>query len=161
MKKIKNSIKKEVSKKVTKKELDNFYVSIKDFNNKRKNLLLTIKDSLIMQEELEKIKELRKNKFNILNEIKKNMHLINSDFHKLKKLFPNIKNMISYTEKEIGEVETSISEIELNKILDINQNNINSFKKENISKSTFNLNSNKIDRIKNNLKVIESKLNNL
>ncbi len=69
--------------------------------------------------------------------------------------------MISYTEKEIGEVETSISEIELNKILDINQNNINSFKKENISKSTFNLNSNKIDRIKNNLKVIESKLNNL
>ncbi len=157
---------------------------------KRKYLLLSVKNSLIVQEEMDKIQQLRKEKSAILNQIKKNMESINSDYQELKKLLPNVKNVLSITEQELGNIESDIellkSDIkndeekirieESMKESILSGEGINSHQKSSLkdeikshydiekrpiipSKTTKNIS--KLDRIQNNLKVIESKLNQL
>jgi len=166
-------------------EYDNLYISMVDVNNKRKSLLSTIKDSLIMQEEYEKVKSLRKSKFDILNDIKKNMKNINLGYQKLKKVLPNVKNVLAYTENELSHLEDQVSMLksnissENNEILkneslitSLNSGNVLSKispnKKKPIVKKVVkkvhkdvSKELSKLDRIKNNLKVIEAKLGDI
>ena len=154
-------------------ELDNLYISMPDVDNKRRSLLSSIKDSLIMQEESEKIKELRARKSKVLNEIKKDLVSINSNYQKLKKLFPNVKSVISYTEKELKDLEGQVQSIKRNissekkeiigeEIMINKLSDSKPIKKELIqpknslkSKQKKKLILFKLNRIKNNLSVIE------
>ena len=65
---------------------DDLYVAIADPTEKRKELLEAIKTSLVMQEESEKVAEIRKKKNVELGHIKTNMNKLNQDYQKLKKL---------------------------------------------------------------------------
>ena len=85
------------------------FVPMHDVSEKRKNLLLSIKNSLVMQEEYEKILMIRAKKAEILKTIKKGMTSLNTDYSKIKKHFPNVKNVLSNTEKEIAILESQIS----------------------------------------------------
>jgi hypothetical protein len=80
------------------------YIPMNDYSEKRKSLLVALKDTLVVQEESEKVFLIRKRKAEILREIKKNMDSLNSDYQKVRKLMPNVKNVISNTEKEINEL---------------------------------------------------------
>jgi len=104
-----------VAKKQTKPEAkkveqayDNLYVNLTDANEKRRNILDSIKNALVMQEEQERVVELRKDKTVVLNDIRKELYSVNSSYQKLKKHLPNVKNVISYTEKELTMLESSI-----------------------------------------------------
>ena len=190
-----------VKKKVVRKgtdNLDNLYISMHNPKDKRKDILNSIKNSLVMQDEYEKVIGVRKEKHILLNEIKKEMSSLNSNYQKLKKLLPNIKGVLSYTEKELNELnqtvnvlrsdiksdnekiavteglEYSIANGELNKNNKQNTNNINDKekinskqktntnpKKKELKKKVIPVKLSKLDRIKNNLKVVESKLNSM
>lgn len=178
-------------KKNTENDLDTLYVSIADPIQKRKNILLAIKNSLIVQEEHSKIISVRNQKQEVLSMIKKNLNDVNSDYQKLKKVLPNVKNIISYTEKELSELESQIdnlkgsiaydkeaikeSEQVVNKLrkttgsinLKKEDENIKEVKKTpelvevkntSVEKNNKKIPLSKLDRIKNNLAVIEAKL---
>ncbi len=180
--------KKSIKKTTSSDELDNLYIAMHNSTEKRKNILYSIKNSLVMQDEYEKVFNIRKNKGLILNEIKKELSSLNSNYQKLKKLLPNVKNVISYTEKELEVLDRSIDSLRNDissdrETISLDENLKESIKsgtplikaKENIikakeesikkpvkkttKKKTEKLT--KLDRIKNNLKVIESKLNSL
>ena len=163
------------------------YIPMSDVSEKRKSILKSLKDSLIMQEEYEKIVEVRKSKTAILKEIKKGMDSINSDYQDVKRKLPNVKNVLSFTEKEIYELESQIENLRDNMKLDSEEikmlskmsksggykspekrsATISRVKKktEEVSyapvKKQDSSQISKVDRIKNNLKVIESKLKGL
>jgi chromosome segregation ATPase len=172
--------------KKSKESYGDLFIPMHDVSEKRKHLLLSMKNSLVMQEEYEKILMLRANKAEILSTIKKGMTSLNSDYSSLKKHFPNVKNVLSNTEKEINILESQINllknsnvknsddilkKIELEKKLEqtkyINQPIV---KKVPVKKATAKpvLEApivikplTKKERVKANLKSIESKLNNL
>ncbi|NQZ85275.1 MAG: hypothetical protein HRU03_06155 [Nanoarchaeales archaeon] len=85
------------------------FIPMHDVSEKRKHLLLSLKNSLIMQEEYDKILMMRAKKAELLKTIKKGMTSLNTDYLKLKKHFPNVKNVLLNTEKEIGILESQIS----------------------------------------------------
>ena len=150
------------------------YVPMNDVSEKRKSLLMSLKDSLVMQEEFEKIIEIRQQKAEILKQIKKGVESLNSDYQKIRRTFPNVKNVLSNTEKEIDELETQISSLKTN--IRSDQEAIDmlnameskaSGKKPTKARTTSTKKKapakkvSKIDRVKNNLKVIEEKLDKL
>lgn len=172
---------------IEKETYEDLYVCMYNAKEKRKHLLTGIKNSLVMQGEFEKINEIRKDKIKVLNEIKRGMEDLNKSYQQLKKELPNVKNVISYTEKELDELEKQIhmlkEEEKINqrdiKIEEYMQetlrDNKGSLKKiiekkedkklapkatkdENTQTTQNPKNLTKLDRIKNNLKVIESKL---
>ena len=173
--------------KVSGEALDNLYISMHSPKDKRKNVLLSIKNSLIMQDEYEKITKIRKEKIEVLNEIKKELSAINSDYQALRKILPNVKNVLTYTEKELDELNLSIDTLKSdiksdNEEIDLDKNLENSIiggrkglankisvvkkeektiKKEVVEKKPKKIKSNKLDRIRQNLKIIESKLNSM
>ncbi len=175
MKAIKTKIK-------TEEGYNSLYIPMPDFKEKRKTLLSSLKDSLIVQEEYEEIFELRKKKAEILRAIKKSMGNLNNDYQKIKKNLPNVKNVLSYTEKEINELDSHIDLLKggikadkerLSDYEDMrehesfrekpnrNEPQIQEHKRKKPIKKKSIEPLNKIDRIKNNLSVIESKLNKL
>jgi len=87
------------------------YICLNDAQDKKKYVLQGIKNSLIMQEEYEKIVEMRKNKVLISKEIKTQMNSINVLYQNLKKQLPNVKGVLNYTEKELGELEGQIDSL--------------------------------------------------
>ena len=95
--------------KKSKDSQSDLFIPMHDVSDKRKHLLLSLKNSLVMQEEYEKILMIRAKKSEILNTIKKGMTSLNSDYLKLKKHFPNVKNVLSNTEKEISILESQIN----------------------------------------------------
>ena len=163
---------------------ENMYICMNDITLKRKYILQSLKSSLVLQEEQEKVMQIRAEKLLVLNEIKKEMESINLKYQSLKKLLPNVKNVISYTEKELGELDSQIDflkkdvrnknrEIELDqktaealnsgmkfvksrKYESIGEEKLVSTEKSNVDSKKKNMT--KIERIQNNLKVIESKL---
>ena len=184
--------KKSVKKKV--EETSNYndlFVAMSEPKLKRKYLLLGVKNALVMQEELDKIQILRKEKHRTLNEIKKNLEAVNDDYQLLKKLMPNVKNILSITETELSNLESEIEllksdiksdqeQIEIDERLKESILGVKVKKKDNYEEIRYNQkpignmaiipNSDKknvgrsiskLDRIQNNLKVIESKLNDL
>lgn len=182
-------------KTITSKEegYEDLYICLNDAQYKRKNLLLGMKNSLLMQEEYERIIEIRKNKSAILNEIKKNYDSLNKKYQEFRKALPNVKNTISYTEKELSELENQVNMLKkdtiynneniildekvIEKLSDSNKNlrevsqkikethlKNPQIKKEEVKiepVSVIKQKLTKIDRIKNNLQVIESKLKNI
>jgi ethanolamine ammonia-lyase small subunit len=174
--------------KKSKESYGDLFIPMHDVSEKRKHLLLSLKNSLVMQEEYEKILTIRAKKSEILSTIKKGMTSINSDYLKLKKHFPNVKNVLSNTEKEIAILESQINllknsnvknsdeilkRIDMEKELEKSKLQIikNSTKKSSIknssgikkviSKPVIKKPLTKKERVKANLKSIESKLNNL
>lgn len=179
----------------TKKQLnEDLYVCMSNVVEKRKSLLECVKESLIIQKEFEDVKVIREKKALIRKEVKKKLDLLNQEYQNLKKMLPNVKNIISYTEKEIGDLDSQINILESNKIAD--EKNIalekslkkkleesSDLKKKVVLKKSLdkkkedlkeepvvvhkNISSKKksklsqIERIENNLKVIESKLKNI
>ena len=113
----------------------NIFINFEKYKNKRKHLLKTIKSSLEIQQDLEKIKNVREEKINIFIEIEKIFIRINK---KKKKL-------------EIGLPKKKITEKE--KIINKNKNNL---KEKIFSKNP--IENTKENRIKNNLKYLEEKL---
>lgn len=167
------------------KGYDNLYIALNEATEKRKNILYCIKNSLMVQEEYEKIFEMRKEKTKHINQIKREMESLNASYQKLRKLLPNVKNALAHTEKELNglnqEVETLIKKEEpvfeeeaplgdiranfhkeLEEELTRMQQQKSSAKpkkeEEKISKPEK---LTRLDRIKNNLQVIESKLNQI
>ncbi len=183
---------------------DDLYVCMLDAAGKRKDLLEGIKLSLVMQQESERIAEMRKEKAEILNDVKKGLAKLNQDYQDLRKLMPNVKNVISLTEQELIELDSQIEmlktdinydkeNIELDRSLEnsiYEANDLNQYDEEFIPadkpkpklkpkvvekkhepiepkyrERIINVKSvdgmSKLDRIKNNLKVIEGKLRNL
>lgn len=158
------------------------YVPLTDVNEKRKSLLKSLKDSLLMQEEYEKIVEIRKAKAVVLKDIKKGLDSINTDYQEIKRQLPNVKNVLSFTEKEIFELESQIESLKTDiKSEDEEIKALTSMqktgrykepeKKKPVDKKKEKYVSvgnkapassmTKVDRIRNNLKVIESKLKGL
>jgi len=163
------------------------YICLKDAHEKKKYVLQGIKNSLIMQEEYEKIIELRKNKTLVSKEIKTQMTKINTLYQDLKKQLPNVKGVLNYTEKELTELEGQISSLKgtiesdkttLKVSKDIKKNihnttesirNIEEKREEVITqenkkpqmKRSKQKSLSKLERIKNNLKVIESKIKDI
>lgn len=90
---------------------DDLYICLHDATSKRKLLLMALKNSLIVQEEYERIVDIRRSKKEVLNKIKVNTDLINSKYQEIKKLLPNVKNVLSYTQKELTELESQIEGI--------------------------------------------------
>ncbi len=166
-------------------QVADLYIPMNDYSEKRKSLLIALKDTLIVQDESEKVLTIRKRKAEILREIKKNMDSLNSDYQKVKKLMPNVKNVISNTEKEISELDSHI--LMLKGGIDNSKEDIDSYehmkknnsfkekpskeevhpavkKKEHVKKEVVkhvDSKVSKMDRIKNNLSVIEAKLKNI
>ncbi|MDA3854761.1 MAG: hypothetical protein PF569_00780 [Candidatus Woesearchaeota archaeon] len=174
---------------------EDLYICLNDSQNKRKNLLLGMKDSLVMQEEYSRILEIRKNKAAILSEIKKGYENLNKNYQELRKSLPNVKNTINYTEKELAELESQVNmlkkDTKYNKeAITLDEEIINELSTSNKSlkeitkkpdpkkvekakpqvkkeepkiqsASDIKQKVTKIDRIKNNLQVIESKLKNI
>ncbi len=165
---------------------EDLYICLHNATQKRKDLLFGIKNSLVLQSEYEKILELRKEKTAHLNNVKKSFLKLNRKYQDLKKLLPNVKNIITYTEKELIELEDQIKLLKLDKVkvetdIDVDEEvkeNLVETKaglREELAKSkakksgvvvtdedeVLNKKTNRLNRIKNNLSVIESKLNNL
>lgn len=181
-------------KKATKEVL---YISLEDPVEKRKNILSSLKNSLIMQEEAEKIKSVRENKIVLLNNIKNNIAEILKKYDELRKKLPNVKGTLSLTEKEITELESHIKNMKdsikyerehikeeqelkkkvkrgelhevYEKLKEREEKEKGSNKKSNKKKepnkefmdSSQEKKLSKRERIKNNLEVIEDRLNNL
>ncbi len=194
----KTNKKPEVGKKAA---FDDFYVCMQNAKEKRKQILCSIKDALFMQEEYEKVMHIRKNKQIVIKEIKAVLKELNEDYQLLRKDLPEVKNVLSYTEKEIYELESEIGRLkkeikteEANLVLteslelnlkengkiNIDKLDMKSGKKivqpskapvEKIQKAPIKQNIlqkaadngklNKLDRIRNNLKVIEDKINHM
>ncbi|NCC71652.1 hypothetical protein EOM09_08830 [bacterium] len=164
---------------------DDLYVSMVNPDEKRRNLLLAIKNALIMQEEYDRILLIRKEKRLLISEIKKDMDVLNRTFQSLKKVVPNVKDVIPLTEKELIELENQIAElkshikadeedIKTRKSLESSliRGDLSEFRGNSnkyISKNNLGPYDNEIDygansklsRIQNNLKVIESRLNKM
>lgn len=182
-----------VPKKKTKhaeEEYNSLYIPMHDYKEKRKVLLSSLKDSLVMQEEYEKIVEIRKRKAELLRQIKKNMDHLNTDYQHIKKILPNVKNVLPFTQKEITELDSHIALLKEGINADEERVSDYEFMEEHLSfqkrptkqekappvvkeepkkvapapvkkKAVEPSKLTKIDRIKNNLSVIESKLNKL
>ncbi len=172
---------------------DDLYICLHDAVNKRKLLLLALKNSLIVQEEYEKILELRRAKKDTLSKLKSNVDLINSKYQEIKKLLPNVKNVLSYTQKELTELESQIDSIKSSmkqeeqilkdeeilekklketlkiepkkqttkEVLPTTDIDPSSVKTPKVVKKVKKSPVTKIDRIKNNLSLIEEKLKGL
>ena len=162
----------------------NLYVSMDSFKDKRRNLLFSLKDSLTLQEEYEKVTEIRKHKEEVLTQIKKKMNDLNSLYQKLKKLLPSVKGAISNTEKELsvldrhfttlthqdkkGEKEHEKTQKHTAKSTTHTSRKQKHATNNNRTKATGYVSEkasekikediSKLDRIRNNLRVIESKL---
>lgn len=155
---------------------DNLYVSMYDVTEKRKSLLTSLKDSLVLQEEHESLLSVRDEKREVLKAIKKGMDAISSDYQKLKKILPDVKNVLAHTENELSELEVqanllkkSKSNISSKKVgstqiqaetsskVKSHKKSSNGYVTDNASKKV-NSNLSKLDRVRNNLKVIEDKL---
>lgn len=167
---------------------DDLFICVTDVINKRKSLLNSLKISLLAQEEYEVVHNLRTQKYQQLENLKKEMNQINNLYSKLEKLFPNTKHVISYAEKELNELDHQINLInqsrkledrELEELevaqdevadtefsLEEREEEIRESLKKNSSnshsekKDSYNANS-KLGRIQNNLKIIEQKLKHL
>ena len=160
---------------------EDMYICMHNAKEKRKHVLTGIKNSLVMQEDLEKIVEIRKNKAQIQGEIKRSLDKISNTYQELKKEMPNVKNIISYTEKEIEALERQVHvlkneekinqrdwilEEKLQQKLSETNKTLKQLNKKVGSKVLLKENPQtspkapltKLERIKNNLKVIESKL---
>lgn len=168
---------------------ENLFICINDVSLKRKYLLESLKYSLVLQEEHEKIKEIRVRKAEILLNIKNEMESVNLKYQSLKKILPNVKNVISFTEKELNELDMQVEflrrdvknktkEIEIeertaenvaagmklykNRKVGYTENsevkvlNVAKPKEKEVNKPLT-----KLERIQNNLKLIESKLKNI
>lgn len=186
---LKSSRKKSVTQKPVENESQDLYVCVIDVINKRKSLLTALKTTLLAQEECEQVSNLRKERYHEIDLIKKELAKINSAYVKLQKLFPNVKGIISHAENEINELHEQITvltktkqidELELKeletleksvtdideklidkkltpKVKKINEKTKETSKSQPIVKKPVN----KLDRIKNNLSIIEEKLKEL
>lgn len=159
---------------------ENLYICINDITLKRKYLLESLKSSLILQEERERITHIRAQKIHVLNQIRKNLEVTNNKYQSLKKILPNVKNVISYTEKELNELDAQVEMLKVDVRKKTREIAIDEKTKENLAMG-MGLNSHrrgkvvsevkvepevkkpmtKLDRIQNNLKLIESKLKNI
>ncbi|MFW6285711.1 MAG: hypothetical protein ACOC16_00910 [Nanoarchaeota archaeon] len=168
---------------------ESLYICMQNYSEKKKNILLGIQSALVMQEEHQKVIEIRKNKSMVTKEIKQSLDDINKLYIQLKKELPNVKNFLSSTKKEINELDGQINV--LNKSIKAEKQTINLEKKmkSGLIKSNKSIRetkqeeqnkqknskpeqkiiypntqadkNDKLNRIQNNLKVIESKLKGL
>lgn len=164
---------KTVNKPTSYKE-DEMYISITDADAKRKQLLMALKSSLILQEEVEQIQELRVIKKSTLEEIKKMMKDLDSNYQKIKTLLPDVDDVVNHTESELAQLEDDVMS-ELNsesykedverKLQEISRKATVQEEKEVRPKTPSPVKApepkTRLDRIQNNLKVIESRLKSI
>ena len=172
----------------SKPNYENLYVSVEKTSEKRKVILGLIQSSLSFQEDIEKLNQIRSLKKDIKEDIKKLLLDINNEYLKIHKNLPNVKNVISYNEKEVEILDRNIEflkkemntdrkliekEVYFKKSLEGKDLTQEESKKDNekskekvVSEEVENTikrkkPATKIDRIKNNLKYIEEKLKKL
>ena len=159
----------------SKMSYENLYVTLNRSSEKRKLILNLIKGSLSFQEQIEKFNQIRSLKKDIKEDIKKLLLEINNEYQLIQKNLPNVKNIVSYGEKEVDILNRNIDslkqEIKIDKKLINKQEDLvekleegpqlsnsiqNSQVQKEVKKSVT-----KTDRIKSNLKFIEEKLKTL
>lgn len=168
---------------------EDLFILFSNVEEKKKNILMSIKDALVMQDEYERVLALRKQKTELLIEVKKGMLELSNMYADLKKLLPNVKNVLSYTEKELSYLEQQIVLLKNQIISDEEAISLNSHLRQSIERGKLGdlvekkvekmpsvssqqkfapvksaiptKPATKLDRIKNNLKVIEGKLKGL
>ena len=171
----------------SKPNYENLYVSVEKTSEKRKVILGLIQSSLSFQEDIEKLNQIRSLKKDIKEDIKKLILDINNEYLKIHKNLPNVKNVISYNEKEVEILDRNIEflkkemntdrkliekEVYFKKSLegkDLEEESKKGrveTKEQKVSKEVEHTiktkkPATKIDRIKNNLKYIEEKLKKL
>ncbi len=155
---------------VKKSRKEELFISISDPKEKRKSMLLALKESLLLQNDLERIKLIRAQKYGIIKEIKKKIKELENSYRNLKNLLPSTKSVMSYIEKELKLIDREIGTLRKDEEYDKKQEEKLELMKRKITnnptythteqKST-NKEISRLDRIKNNLKVIEEKLNKL
>ena len=167
--------------KVQNNENESLYVSMESFKEKRRSLLFSLRDSLVLQEEHEKIMKIREEKEEIMKKIKKDISGLDQLYQKLKRSLPSVKGAIINTEKELSELDKQFTtltsdkkeeiippretknikkrkdEISTSKPLNKQQKEVAGYVSEKASHK-INNDITKLDRIKHNLKVIETKL---
>ena len=186
----KNSSAKASSKKSLSSHHENeqdLYVCVLDVVNKRRSLLSALKTALLAQEECEVVTKLRRQRYQHIDALKKELAHINSLYVRLQKLFPNVKNILTHTEKEVNELHSQITVLATSQRVDKKELDDLRHLTHSLEKSEEGLGSiqerveeittrsseleekevsskkplNKLDRIKNNLSIIESKLKDL
>ncbi len=167
---------------------NSLYVNYNEPKEKRRILLNTIKDSLVLQKEYEIISNIRGNKYELIKKIKSNLNEIKNKYSEMKKILPNVKNVFSHIENEVKfinkEIETlkkseKFEEEKVKNLIKVKKKMIGTrrldIKKSEHSKVTskkskdekLNVSSkknaklSKLDRIKHNIEVIENKLKTL
>jgi hypothetical protein len=158
------------------------YVTIDGGVEKKKELLKVIKNVLVIQKEIERILKLKRIKTEIINDSKKVLLSMSEEIYNLNKSFPNVKNIISYTEKEIISLEKNVTFLKgavnsderaikhvsciINEMKQKEKTENKQVEKpikveEEKKKPVLKKKLTKIERIENNLKVIEEKLKGL
>jgi chromosome segregation ATPase len=163
------------------------YVTVDNGVDKKKEVLKIIKNVLLLQKEIERILKLRRIRSEILADSKEVLFSMNEEIQDLNKNFPNVRNIISFTEKEITTLEKDITF--LKDEVKVDEKTINNtrkmiekmkqipteerlkkgerklekgeVKKEEVILPSVPKKMTKMDRIENNLKVIEEKLKGL
>ena len=159
----------------SKMSYENLYVTLNRSSEKRKLILNLIKGSLSFQENIEKFNQIRSLKKDIKEDIKKLLLEINNEYQLIQKNLPNVKNIVSYGEKEVDILNRNIKSLEDEikfdkKIIDKQENYVDSLKENpdiQSHKQVLKIQKEvkkpvtKADRIKSNLKFIEEKLKTL
>ncbi len=168
---------------------ENLYVILDNSNDKRKVILNNTAKILKLQKSIERIFKIREVKVKIIQDIKEMIFAISEDLQSFQRNLPNVRNIISFTEKEINTIEKNITVVEKkldkdNEDLDKTMELIENIKKEGLvpetkvkkvipqkeeEKEVINKKEDvpkekklsKLERIENNLKVISKKLRGL
>lgn len=184
--------KKKITKIDSQDSVQDLYVRYTDVHERRKLVLQGLKSALVSQQQCEDVVKLRSQRYTCIDEVKKEMVAINSSYNKLQKIFPNVRNLISHTEKEIKELHEKIDVLtsqkqmsedeievldEMTKTLEkldrkhkkLESPEVEPPKKKMMINSSTNVEEHhekpkkltKLERIQNNLSIIEEKLKHL
>ena len=142
-------------------ESEKIYVRIIDFRTKRRHILESIKEALLMQEEFENLLKIRRKKIKIISETKKEIGKLKADFQSVKKLMPSIR-----LSEIFGVPPQSIKFSEgipqsLEEVTKKSRDTTDKKKKPHLKRSHPHPPNTRLGRIRNNLELIESKLNRL
>ena len=160
------------------KVYDSTYVTINGLGERKKDLLNAVKETLFVEEKIEKIKNYKKKKDLILSEVKKSVAEIKDLYNETERLFPDIKNFVPYAEQEIREIGRELENMRNQKRILEEQTqksknllrNLSKIRPEQvkdvIEQTKLDMEDKpdektKIDRIKNNLKFIQDKLDKI
>ena len=139
---------------------EKLYVSLDMVEERRKNLLLSLRESLLVQQEYEDLIELRTHKAKIATQIKTEMNQINAKYMKVKSHFPQVKDAIAQVEMELVKIRGNIDTLNKQGVeVAPTTTPVPTVTKKEIAATVVEKKPvSRLGRIENNLKIIEDKL---